>query len=158
MVELNHPLIVDFVPGGGQTQINNNKLIVPVFSYKRDTINKLNTALSNTNKPYDYIALNYNALTQADKHNPKVLHAASIRSNWFMNVEQHDKILPTINRLAGSKQLYLLNPQYDKEKKDLLLFPVPNKGNALSHLLVPYNHDDTALKLKLIGKDISLMF
>lgn len=128
MAELNHPLIVDFVPGGGQTQINNNKLTVPVFGYKRDTISKLNTALSNANKPYDYIALNYNALTQADKHNPKVLHAASIRSNWFMDVEQHDKILPAINRLAGSKQLYLLNPQYDKERKGFVAFPGSEQG------------------------------
>ena len=38
MAELNHPLIVDFVPGGGQTQINNNKLTVPVFGYKKDTM------------------------------------------------------------------------------------------------------------------------
>lgn len=128
MAELKHPLIIDFVPGNGQTQLINNKLTVPVFSYKKDTLNKLNSALNNTNEPYDYIALNYNALTQVDKHNPKTQQAAVIRSNWFMNVEQNGKVLPAINRLAGSKQLYLLNPQYDKEQKGFIAFPGSETG------------------------------
>lgn len=132
MAELKHPLIVNFVPGSGQTQINNNKLTVPVFSYKNDTINKLNTALNNANTPYDYIALNYNALTRADKNNPKVQHAAAIRSNWFMDVEQNGKVLPAINRLAGSKQLYLLNPQYDKEQKGFVAFPGSETGQRFA--------------------------
>lgn len=132
MAELKHPLIVDFVPDSGQTQISNNKLTVPVFSYKNDTINKLNTALNNANTPYDYIALNYNALTRADKNNPKVQHAAAIRSNWFMDVEQNGKVLPAINRLAGSKQLYLLNPQYDKEQKGFVAFPGSETGQRFA--------------------------
>lgn len=128
---LNHPLIVDFVGGKGNVIMQNGKMIVPAFSTKVDTLNSLKNALteaSQNGQPYDYIAVNYNAVQNENYHpNEATMSAINMRTNWMLNLDKNgDKamgqdVLPVINRLNGSNQLYLLNPQWNKEAKGYTL-------------------------------------
>jgi len=128
MAELKHPLIVEFTSGNGKVQTHNDKVYIPVYSYKQDTMDTLNSALTNTNAPYDFIAVNYKNIKHETKSD-NVLRAANLRTKWLLNIKQNGKILPVINRLSGGKQLYLLNPQYDNNKHAFVAFDGGPTGN-----------------------------
>lgn len=122
---LSHPLIVRFETGKGNVvQSGKDVITVPAFSRKAQTMQVINNVISEANKqgqPFDYLALSFrDAVKQNNgQFNDATMNALHMRANWLMKVDNgQGRILPAINRKAGSQQLYLLNPQYDKEAKD----------------------------------------
>lgn len=124
--DLKNPLIVRFEDGTGKVQqANDHTVVVPAFSRKQDTLNVINNAVkqaSDQGKPFDYMALSFRDVTQKGKRqlNNATMNALFMRANWLTKIDNgQGKVLPAVNR-NNSDQLYLLNPQYDKNTRKFM--------------------------------------